>query len=127
MRARRPRAEFGRLRGRAPRDFGTLAIEFLSGEDGRAPMTVMRVAMRPRDSHPPLLHERTDEFFVVLRGSLEARVDAVRRRMRTGDYAYLPAGTPHAFRAGPGGVEVLSVFTPGLDPDSPDIVRVGDR
>jgi quercetin dioxygenase-like cupin family protein len=113
---------FGRLYAGAERDFGSLGIEFLVDGGRGAPVTAMRVAMKPNDRHAPLRHARTAEFFLVLRGSMRATIARRLRRFRAGDYAYLPPGTVHAFQAGRSGVEVLSLFVPALDMKKPDII-----
>ena len=123
----RRRAEFGRLGGRAPKSYGPLSIEFLCGEDGAGAMTAMRVEMGPGASHPPVVHRRTAEFFVVLDGSMRATIGGRSRRLRAGDHVRLPPGVPHAFHAGRRGVEVLAVFVPPLSPTRPDIVQGGGR
>lgn len=121
------RIKLGRLGAGAVRNLGTLGIEFLVNAGPRAPMTVMRVAMKPGASHEPLYHARTSEFFVVTRGSQEARIGRRLLHLRKGNYVFLPPRTTHAFKAGPRGVEVLSIFTPALHPTKPDIVTVPAR
>ena len=101
---------------------GTLLVRSLLDGEPRAPFSVLRIRMGPGASHPPLWHARTFEFFLVLKGSVHARIGQVSRRLRRGDFVMLPPGASHEFRAGPGGVEVLTVFGPGLDLGNPDIV-----
>ena len=117
---RRP-AEFGRLkagRGRAP-DMRIVAL--LAGAAGR-PFSVLHVTMAPGSRHAPILHARTTEFFLVLRGTAAARIEGRTRALRAGDFAYLPPGAPHGFRAGRAGVEALAVFCPPLARRRPDIL-----
>lgn len=120
MKTQRPR--IGRLGAGVSRAYGTLDIEFLLDGGRRGALTAMRVGMKPRDSHPPLWHAKTSEFFLVLRGDMRAKIGGRTATLRKGHYAHLPPGTPHEFRAGKRGVEVLSVFTPALDMAAPDIV-----
>ena len=114
--------KFGRLRAGEERAFGALGIEFLVDGGRGAPVTAMRVVMKPNARHAPLHHAKTSEFFLVLGGSMRAEIDGRPRRFRAGDYAYLPPGAVHAFFAGRNGVEVLSVFSPALDMKKPDIL-----
>ncbi len=122
MRPKKKRVEYGSLGRGAERAFGSLGIQFLVRGGPRAPVTAMRVAMKPGASHAPLYHEVTSEFILVLKGSLDARIGGRRRRCGKGDYVFLPPKTTHEFHAGAAGVEVLSVFTPALDMRNPDIV-----
>lgn len=105
-----------------PRAYGTLGIDFLVKGGKGGPLTAMRVVLKPRGEHASIRHARTAEFFVVLKGGMSARIAGRSRQFRAGDYAYLPPGTSHAFRAGPRGLTVLSIFTPALDMGDPDIV-----
>lgn len=111
--------ESGKARARR---FGPLLIRTLTGQARSGPLSSHHIAMKPSASHPPLYHRRTWEFFLILEGTLRARIAGRRRRMRAGSYAVLPPGTAHAFDAGPRGVKVLSVFAPPLDLKNPDVV-----
>lgn len=118
----KPRASFGSPATTVSRMFDTLRIGFLvDGGKGR-PFSVSRVKMRPRAVHAPLWHAKTSEFFIVLQGDQWARIDGRRRYFKKGDFAFLPPGAVHEFRAGARGVEVLAVFSPAMDFQRPDIV-----
>jgi len=115
-------ARFGSLAKTAFRTLGTLQVGVLvDGLKGR-PISVLRIKMRPRAVHAPLWHARTSEFFTVLEGDQWAKIDGRRRHFKKGDFAFLPPGSVHGFRAGKRGVEVLAVFSPPLDLEHPDIV-----
>lgn len=116
------RARFGRLFDGPSKAIGTLGVAFLVDEPRRLPFSVLRVTMRPGAEHEELHHERTAEFFTILRGSVRALIDGRRRLMRRGDFAVLRPGCRHAFHAGARGVEVLAVFSPPLERVHPDIV-----
>lgn len=115
------RASRGSLSKRAIRLFGALAVRQLHGGRGSR-LSVLHVSMRPYSRAPALRHARTDEFLLVLKGSSSGRIGRRKVRFKAGDFAYLPAGTPHEFRAGPGGTELLDIFLPRLDLSDPDIV-----
>lgn len=118
---RKKRVEVVRLSRAAVRRFGALRVQQLAGRRGH-PFSVLRIRMAPGSSAPELFHARTEEFFLILKGSSSGRVAGRRRVFRPGDCIYMPAGTLHEFRAGPRGVELLDVFCPALDLSAPDIV-----
>ncbi|MEK7232886.1 MAG: cupin domain-containing protein [Elusimicrobiota bacterium] len=120
------RAEQGRLTGVAARRFGALAVKQLTGRKG-TDFSVLHIKMRPGSSAPLLHHARTDEFLLILKGSSYGRIGRRSVRLKAGDFAYMPAGTRHEFRAGPQGVEILDVFAPRLDLDAPDVVMAKGR
>ncbi|GGB14288.1 quercetin 2,3-dioxygenase [Allosediminivita pacifica] len=43
-------------------------------------------------------HAETDEVFFLLSGRLELHMDGAVHMLTEGDYAYIPAGTPHGYR-----------------------------
>lgn len=116
------RAELGALGASRAERVGALRVARLGARASRRPLSAMTVTMGPGAEHAALRHQRTWEFFLVLRGSVRARLGAGSRRLRRGDFAFLPPGCAHSFRAGPSGVTVLAVFAPPLDPRRPDIV-----
>ncbi|MBI4423533.1 MAG: cupin domain-containing protein [Elusimicrobia bacterium] len=127
MKRSRKQVRFGRLGGSAQRAYGPLGVEFLLDEPRLAPISVLRVFLKPGDSHPPIFHARTTEFFLVLRGENAARINGRLRRMKAGEFAFLPPGTVHEFRAGARGVEVLVIFGPAMDFRAPDIAHATPR
>ena len=119
---KRQRAKFGRLTGGATRCFGTLQVKFLVNDPDRSPMSSLRITMKPNASHPPLWHAKTGEFFLLLAGSTWAKIDGRVRRLKAGDFVFMPPRTVHEFRAGKRGVEVLVIFSPAMNFKKPDIV-----
>lgn len=120
--SRRPRPEFGRLAGRRASSFGPLAVRFLVDDPARKPFSIVTIDMRPGARHPAIHHARTEEFFLVLAGSCRAEIGGRRRLLKQGDFAFLPAGTRHAFHAGRRGLRVLAAFSPSMDFKKPDII-----
>jgi quercetin dioxygenase-like cupin family protein len=61
----------------------------------------------PLHSHPP------DEAFYVLEGTFEFYVDGDWHDVGAGSFVFVPGGTPHGFRAGPGGGRKIGLVVPG--------------
>jgi quercetin dioxygenase-like cupin family protein len=122
MKSQIPSIEFGKLISARAQAMGTLRVKTLIGGAPESPLSVLLIGMKAFAAHPPLHHARTSEFFLVTRGSAEAKIAGRARRLRRGDYVFLPPGAVHQFRAGAKGVEVLTVFMPALDLGKPDIV-----
>jgi quercetin dioxygenase-like cupin family protein len=73
---------------------GSFEVFFDTGAEGAGP--------------PPHSHE-WDEAFYVLRGELTLVLDGEVHTAGAGSVVYLPGGTVHEFRMGPGGAELLSL------------------
>ncbi len=58
-----------------------------------------------------------EEFYFVLSGHGTAVLDGQERRLETGDFLRLPAGTTHGFITGDAALEMLDVHVPGCRPD----------
>ncbi len=123
MTPRTDSVRFGRWGKGSMRPLGPLLIESVATGRGRNSFSVFRVMIKPGESHPPIWHAKTTEFFLVMKGSALARVNGRKRRMKKGDFASLAPGAVHAFKAGPSGVEALVVFIPALDLRRPDVKR----
>lgn len=106
----------------AVRAQGPLEVRFLPAPGRLGAATFAHVRLPPGAAHPSIRHRRTDELAYVLSGSGSGVIDGRRLRLRPGDVLLIPAGSAHAFRAGPRGLDVLSVFAPALDLRDPDIV-----
>lgn len=126
--SKKGRPTFGRLNAAAAKVFGPLNVRFLLNAPKTSPFSALLVSMKPGASHPPIRHDRTWEFFLILRGSNMARIGGRARLLKRGDYACMPPGVSHAFHAGPRGVEVLVIFSPAMDFQlKPDIVDARKR
>ena len=95
---------------------------FQSGEEGMGP--------------PPHSHG-WDEAFFVLQGSVDFTFDGNTERCMPGTLVFVPGGTIHAFKYGPGGGEMLEVTGAGsmatqmftavdeeVPPGPPDVERI---
>lgn len=116
------RSVFGSLARAPSQAIGTLLVHSLLDDKERRAFSAHRVRMKPNAFHPALSHAGTSELFLVLKGTVRAKIDGRARRFVQGDFAFLPPGSIHEFRAGKNGVEVLAVFSPPMDLKKPDIV-----
>jgi quercetin dioxygenase-like cupin family protein len=83
------------------------------GEDTGGRLTVYEIVFPP-DSGPPLhVHEREDEAFYVLEGSLSVRMgEEEEYEAGAGSFVFQPRGIPHTFRSSGEGARVLLMVTP---------------
>lgn len=99
-----------------PRFFlSELAVKNLTGRGQMAGLSVVHVKLPPRYSHPPIVHRKTEEWFLVLDGRGHGLIGSRRVEFRPGRVVYMPAGVPHAMSTGAGPLEILAVFSPPLD------------
>jgi len=81
----------------------------------------LALVTRPPGIATPLhRHTREAEAFFLLDGTMTYRAGEETFRLAAGDFLYLPAGIPHAFRV-TGSVPVREHRLPGPDGQSPDI------
>jgi len=71
--------------------------------------------MEPGAVVPDHSHDN-EEFGQVLKGSLELTWGAETTTVETGEAFLLPAGVPHAARAGADGCELLECYAPPRNP-----------
>jgi quercetin dioxygenase-like cupin family protein len=74
-------------------------------------LLVSFVRYEPHSEAPLHAHEE-EQAFVVLEGEIELELDGVRRLMRPGEAAMIPAFVPHAARTFDGPAHQLDVFSP---------------
>lgn len=122
MSPRKRPARAAHISGGADLRIGALFVREMPGLGPRAPFNVLRVSLKPGASHAPIVHRRTFEFFIVVKGAMVGKIDGRARAYEKGDFAALPPGSVHEFRAGRGGVQVLCVFSPPLSLHAPDVV-----
>jgi quercetin dioxygenase-like cupin family protein len=76
--------------------------------------SLVRMHCPPGDQPPLHVHERDDEGFYVLEGSLTLWAGDERPvTLVPGEYALAPHGVPHTYRAGDDGAVVLVSSAPG--------------
>ena len=78
-------------------------------------LSVVHVELPPRYTHAPIIHKRTEEWFIVLKGRGHGVIGARRVQFLPGTVVYMPAGVPHQMSADGGALEILAVFSPPLD------------
>lgn len=64
-------------------------------------------------SGPPLHSHGWDEYFFVLKGTIEFTCDGRTTLCKPGALVFIPANTMHSFRYGAGGAEMLELAGPG--------------
>ena len=65
---------------------------------------------------PLHVHDRGDEGFIVLTGELDVTLGSEVRRLQSGDFVLVDAGTPHTFATvGDTPTSVLVAMTPDVD------------
>jgi quercetin dioxygenase-like cupin family protein len=86
------------------------------GEDTGGRLTVYEILFPP-DSGPPLhVHEREDEAFYVIEGSLSVRMGDEEFYAPAGSFTFQPRGIPHTFRSSSDGARALLLVIPsGLE------------
>jgi quercetin dioxygenase-like cupin family protein len=79
--------------------------------------TAYRVRIAPGERTSVSYHRLAEEYYFVLAGGGTALLDGREYPLRPGDFLRLPPGTTHGFSAGPDGLDMLDIHTPGCRPD----------
>jgi quercetin dioxygenase-like cupin family protein len=88
----------------------SLAEVLVAGED----FSLVRMHCPPGDQPPLHVHEREDEGFYVLEGSLTLWAGGEPPvKLVPAEFALAPHGVPHTYRTGPEGAVFLVTSTPG--------------
>ena len=89
-------------------------FEHLAGEGDTAGRFGVSVVTQPAGIAPPLhVHTEESEAFYLLDGGMRYRAGDDLLELAAGDFVHLPAGVPHGFRVGSGGVRYLALTVPG--------------
>lgn len=99
------------------RQLGPYRIEALLDRAEARAGTVYRVHIAAGERTAVSFHQVAEEYYFVLAGTGIAYLDDVEYSLRPGDFLRLPPGTRHGFLAGPDGLDLLDVHTPGCWPD----------
>jgi len=86
----------------------------LTGDETGGALDYMIVTVAPKSGPPLHVHHTQEEVFHIIKGRFKFQAGDDTTICEQGDFAYIPAGTPHAFinlsdEAG----EFIAVFTPG--------------
>ena len=91
---------------------GGLMTLHVEGKDTNGALALAEVNLFP-GSEPPLhVHEREDEIFFVLEGSLEVTRGSEQMIIGAGESGVLPRGIPHTFKILSSQVRALVCITP---------------
>jgi quercetin dioxygenase-like cupin family protein len=96
---------------------GPYLIEALIDRPEAGAGTVYRVRIAPNRRTAISFHRIAEEYYFVLSGGGIAYLAGGERPLNRGDFLRLPPGTTHGFQAGPDGLEMLDIHTPGCYPD----------
>jgi mannose-6-phosphate isomerase-like protein (cupin superfamily) len=93
---------------------GTTITPLIGSDDSDGHLMLLRyTAPAGFAGPPPHVHERTDEAFHILSGTLTVTVGDRTLRAQAGDVAFVPRGVPHAFaNPDPEPVTMLVIMTP---------------
>lgn len=103
--------------GRAYWGPGSLMTFLLTGEETGGAFFLSEVVVPPGGGPPPHIHQREDESFRVLEGTLTIQVGETALTATAGDLVYLPRGIAHSFKnTGDVAVKALALIAPaGLE------------
>lgn len=124
--------------GKVLRALGDEVTVLLSGGQTGGAFTMVQVVTPPGGGPPPHLHEREDEWFLILDGRAELWKDGVWSEVPAGTAIFLPRGVPHTYRncgdtplrmivqAAPAGFEVFfeRMAAACADPGAPDMAHI---
>lgn len=84
-------------------------------ELGQVPgAAVFHVTVPPHSRHDMILHRRTREWFMVVKGRGRGVIGGRRVAFRPGVIVFMPPGVPHQMMTGASSMEAMVVFSPPL-------------
>lgn len=89
---------------------GELMTFLLTGEETRGAYFLAEISVAPGGGTPPHIHQRDDESFQLLEGTLTIEVGGDSITASPGDFVYLPRGIAHSFKNTGGGVAKARVL-----------------
>lgn len=104
-----------------PMPFSRLAIRHLR-IPASWPFSIVHENIPENGNVPYVVHRKTAEFVYILSGNAKAFLGSKRFSVRGGDYLLIPSGVRHRFVTGKTPMTALSVFTPPMTFDDPDVV-----
>jgi mannose-6-phosphate isomerase-like protein (cupin superfamily) len=106
---------------------GIGVICMVSGDDTQGGFAVVEHPLEPGTLVPPHVHEREDEFSVVIEGVFGVRVgDEITEALGPGECVFKPRGIPHTFWNPSSGVSrLLDVIAPaGFENFFPEMAAI---
>ena len=96
---------------------GTVMTFLITGKDTGGSFFLAEMSVPPGGGPPPHVHQREDESFYMLEGTLTVQVGGKTLAASAGDVAFLPRGIVHSFKnTGDAKARALVVTTPaGLE------------
>lgn len=96
---------------------GELMTFLATGAETGGAFFLAEISVTPGGGTPPHIHQREDESFHLLEGTLTIQVGGDTITAQAGDFAYLPRGIAHSFKnTGEGNAKALVLTTPaGLE------------
>lgn len=91
----------------------SLMIERATAPDTGGLYSVWEMWVTPDSAPPPHVHDREDEAFLVLEGSLEVTVGGVTTAVGPGGFAFAPRGVMHSFVITSDVARLVLIATPG--------------
>lgn len=89
------------LRGQAGETLQVLSDRIclkLKASDSPHRMAVMTVEVPPTGSVPPHTHDKEEESYFMLAGTMVMQLGSQELTIETGDFVHVPAGTIHGYR-----------------------------
>ena len=77
---------------------GSLMSFMVEGRHTTGRLAISEFRSRPGHEPPPHIHEREDEFYYILSGSMRVFCGAERLHAEAGDYVFVPQGAAHTFQ-----------------------------
>ena len=103
-----------RLERIATHKLGPVRLKAVS-ERGQLPgASVFHVTVPPRSRHDMILHRRTREWFMVVKGRGRGIIGGRRVTFRPGVIVFMPPGVPHQMITDSVAMEAVVIFSPPL-------------
>ena len=92
---------------------GLLISQLAGGSDTDGAFDFVESKMKKGTEPPPHVHEREDELFYILAGSLKVFANGKVLAVAAGECVFLPKKVPHAYLIETDECHVLALMTPG--------------
>jgi mannose-6-phosphate isomerase-like protein (cupin superfamily) len=91
----------------------SLMVERATAQDTNGAYTMFEQWVTADGNPPPHVHEREDEAFLVLEGSIDVTVGGETTHVTAGGFAFGPRGVPHSYAVTSDLARLLIIATPG--------------